>query len=407
MGYVGYVGRVGRWSMTGTAPEYGTAMARGVQHERPWIPRALVAILVLAIGGAAVLGAASSSSNRSATSPIPLSNPNGFGGYVWRGQVTAVGAQWRVPSVSASAAIGWSGTWIGVQGRSGQFIQLGTYSNQAPGLAGTGPQYGVFYSDTTAGFRALTITRLSRPGDRIAFAMHETSTGWALDVHDLTAGWAKHLDVPYRPGGTYNLAEWIQEDPSEALSSGTNAPYAVTSVVSVDHLAVDGRPPHLSYLDASALLTSNGVYLVPTAEVDDGFTLAPAHGFERQYLQDVQASDAKLSALLIPVDENDFSVLQAGGQLSPAALANLRVVIGQVASVYAKVAMQLGEQSWPARALPAIQREERVGVAYAAMLRAWAADQGSVQSLPGLLHYLPFRRAVTQARHALGLPDAQ
>ena len=169
----------------------------------------------------------------------------------------------------------------------GPFIQLGTYSVQSPGSttsssgSESSPSYGVFWSDTALKYEAMTPVRLSRPGDLIAFDMTRGARGWKLNVHDVTVGWSRSIEVDYGGSDRFSQAEWVQEDPASGEATTTDVPYPLTSTVAFEDLEVDHRPPHLGYSRGLALSTTSHVFLVPSRPHDDGFAAGAARARRR------------------------------------------------------------------------------------------------------------------------------
>lgn len=390
-------------------------MAEGSGRESALIQIGLVAVMVLVVAFAAIFGAAwtTTPSPPAVTPNLPaaVAPPTGFGGYAWTGGVaTEIGAQWRVPAVHSAQQEQLSSTWIGVQNRQQQFIQLGTYSNAVPDFASGSvrntPDYGVFWSDTTVGFHPVTVAHLDHAGDLIACDLHETSAGVVLTVHDLTAGWTKSLTEGYAPGASYNDAEWVQEDPADALTPGVDTQYAPTSTVSFAHLSVDGRVPHLSYdTGASTLTTSDGVYLVPTHVHDNGFSLENARGAQRQYLRDAESDDQTLSAANAQIQET-LQAVRLGERVDPATeQAQIWQQLQRMADSYALFRRELDTQSWPASDTTDVQAMARASQGYVSRIDNWHASGDDLQTLLPMLDYVAFHDAVNRLRHALGLPD--
>jgi hypothetical protein len=236
----------------------------------------------------------------------------GFGGYRVEESADQISAEWRVPSVVDTSPVGYSATWIGLQSGmpGGPFIQLGTYSVQSPGSttsssgSGSSPSYGVFWSDTALKYEAMTPVRLSRPGDLIAFDMTRGARGWKLNVHDVTVGWSRSIEVDYGGSDRFSQAEWVQEDPASGEATTTDVPYPLTSTVAFEDLEVDHRPPHLSYSRALVLSTTSHVFLVPSRPHDDGFALVPATGAAVQLLTDVESFESAVARVNLAHEED-------------------------------------------------------------------------------------------------------
>ena len=99
-------------------------------------------------------------------------------------------------------------------------------------------------------------------------------------------------------------------------------------------LMVDRRPPLLAYADARALSAFNGVFLVPSHVVDDGFSLRLATALALQYLRDVQA-------LNVAFGRFGGDALRGGDRSAAAADSKLLI------SAIAAAGMRLTTQAWP------------------------------------------------------------
>ena len=304
--------------------------------------------LVVGLAAVALVTAVTTALTRaSTTSPLPgpvvaYGPPTGFGGYTWSGTVHQVSAQWRVPAVTQTNAVGFSATWIGAEAGLGHdpFIQLGAEEVQTTDATGLAtfrkPYYLIFWSDETVGFQAQPIVQLSRPGDLIAFDMTQNSRGWKLDVHNLTVGWSRSRQVNYRANQPFTTAEWLQEDPATGVRTTSDAPYASTTTVAFSNLRVNHRPPRLNWDDAHVLSTTSGVYLVPTHESGDAFSLLPASGFAHQYLADDLTYEDGAQPLTL-------AILESGQGSSSARTGPARQFVDAVAQLKGL----LTSQSWP------------------------------------------------------------
>jgi hypothetical protein len=151
---------------------------------------------------------------------------------------------------------------------------------------------------------AMTPVRLSRPGDLIAFDMTRNARGWKLDVHDVTVGWSRSIEVDYGGSDRFSQAEWVQEDPASGEATTADVPFPLTSTVAFEDLEVDHRPPHLSYSDALVLSTTSHVFLVPSHPHDDGFALLPATGAAVQLLTDVETFESAVARVNLAHEED-------------------------------------------------------------------------------------------------------
>jgi len=326
----------------------------------------------------------------------------GFGGYNWQGSVTSISARWRVPTILQPSPPGYASTWIGAQTSvdTQGFIQLGTVEQDA-GPARTGsagpsphaPEYLAFWSDTQRDYFPVLLGSVA-PGSLVSASMVKSSSGWKLTLTDNRRRLATGLLVKVSHVAPYNLAEWLQEDPAMTLSAGQDTPYPAISSVTFDKLAVNGHRPRLSFGDAEALCTSNGVFLVPTRFAGDSFTFVPAAGAGRQYLADALALDDA---------ESRYDVtLQSWPKDSPA---TRRAAVQALASAISTNRSVVASQAWPSSAQPSVDRVVKVQEAGLGYLNFWLSSggvaSGDPPDIPPIDRVTP---AADQLRSALGLP---
>lgn len=170
----------------------------------------------------------------------------------WSGEVDSgagasfdgVEGDWVVPSVQASAADGFSATWLGIDGvDTSSLIQMGTaqdsgglYYAWAEFLPGAEEEIG-----NSSGPAPVA------PGDQMDAQILETSPGvFTMTLDDITQDWSFSGPFDYSTPGI--TAEWIEEDPS---SSTGLLPSRTTGALSSPTwpwrgLACPGRPSLLS-----------------------------------------------------------------------------------------------------------------------------------------------------------------
>jgi hypothetical protein len=247
-----------------------------------WLRRiaALIAIAVAPVGcgGGSGHGAATTFFGRMA-------------GYVWSGSVTSVRGAWSVPAMAPDSGEAHASTWIGAQtlaaSPSFPFIQVGTTEDRA---TESRPVYAAFWTDTKRGYHPQLLFHV-RPGDRIATALTLVAGRWQVVIADATSGRRAVFLTREEGDAAFNLAEWLQEDPSE--TSGQATPYPSLSEVRFTRLAADGAQP--PYADMYAQWMSvRGVNLAPTPVRDGGFSitrgvLSPAG---RRYLEIARPQNA-------------------------------------------------------------------------------------------------------------------
>jgi len=221
-------------------------------------------------------------------SPLEVVPANGFGGYVLKGNVRDVQAQWQVPVISPTSPPGTAATWIGAQGTSGKgFIQIGV--NELVPQQGE-DFYEAFWSDTAVKFQPQPLGALSS-GETLHASMKRDKSGWQISLRNGSRSFSVSRHISFGAGVDYTLAQWLQEDPTSGLVVTQDVPYPVMTNVRFTHLAVNGAKPRLSLRDAQVLITSTGEIDVPTPVRDNSFTFSAPHGAQRQYLEDARLLD--------------------------------------------------------------------------------------------------------------------
>jgi hypothetical protein len=366
--------------------------------------RRVVPLLTLAILGALTLSAiivsvdtdraAYVATGRHPTTPHQHGNPYGapeygFGGYSSNRPTTEIGAQWRVPLLSATSIDGSATTWIAVQNAARQFIQLGTFEYKNNGLV----QYQIFWSDVTVNFHPQNLLEV-QAGDLIAFKMVQVPRGWRLSFDDRTDNEHETITVPYADGASFQSAQWIQEDPTvDGLSRHLTYP-AIAPPTFVD-MTLDNRPPQLLRGDGQVLSTADHVFLVPTMVHHNQFTFTNATGPARQYLQDVFAFNAALYPFQIDVIVNR----------SPT-----KTVVRHIRATLASLETNLRTQSWPANVTTSVKAEAEAVAAYAKLFRHFTiAPKPLSEKELQFLQTIPLRYdpVIDELRSQLGLPPAR
>jgi len=258
-------------------------------------------------------------------------------GYVWSGNVRAVAASWSVPRMSGSGNAHAS-TWIGAQapGFSGRspFIKVGTVEDR--GSAST-PAYAAFWTDTTRGFHPQILFRV-HPGDAVSTSLTQAAARWRVDIVDTTSGRRASFSTSEEGPGDFNLAEWLQEDPSD--TSGRTTPYPVLSRVRVRAMTVNGVRPHYDNVFAQ-WMSLPGRALAPTPLRDGAFAITRAvlSAAGRRYLE--IARPQNLSA-------HEFD-LEAARWTERTPAAQIRQVSAAAAASELRYAGGLDRASWPGR----------------------------------------------------------
>jgi hypothetical protein len=216
-------------------------------------------------------GAAASTANT-----VPASALGPFVGYRWFGAPHSISAQWRVPRILQSSEAHAS-TWIGLQGESGAFIQIGTTEDVWTGQKDlpNGAYYSGFWSDDEVGFRPQpTFPAHVRPGDLMTASIAETTGGWRVQLVDAR----NHLSLDRTISmGTTDVseAEWHQEDPTDGATESP-VPYPRLSPIRMTDLKVNGHPPQ-GGLDNQLWMSVPGQDFAPTGLKGDSFDVVPVH----------------------------------------------------------------------------------------------------------------------------------
>jgi hypothetical protein len=355
----------------------------------------LVLVVIVAIFDASKHGDHQDFDNGSHGVHVPAKSlvapESGFGGYVEKGPVSSISAEWRVPTILRHSPDGAAATWIGVQGPDSAFIQVGTEENIGKGIVGS--QYRVFWSDTVENFHPHAVMTVS-PGDLIGASLVHLGTRWHIQVEDLTTREIGPVLIGYSNKLTFDAGEWIQEDPVEDPTSGFDASYPSLSDVSFQKLRLNGHLPHLDFDDASALSTLSGRSYVPSTIDHNGFVLRRAVGAQLQYLSDVYQLNLALNYL--------FDEVNNGEMPSTDAFINLN---SQFSTLDAKVLVQ----HWPTSVVSVIAHFRILNARAQQGLKAW---QGSSTSDRTQLknNYFADVKAVSDVGHIirtrLGLPPA-
>lgn len=185
-----------------------------------------------------------------------------FAGYFDRVAVHSISATWRVPTATGDA--GQASTWIGAQWRfgSGRFVQVGTIEQ-------TGSANSAFWSDPLHHFKPVTLGEVYG-GDLVSATLTQTSSGWAVRLVDHTLALKMTAVIREPPSARYTLAEWFQEDPTEAGST-QREPYPSFASVRFERLGINGRPPVYSALSSRWMSAPGGADYAPTPLEDDTF----------------------------------------------------------------------------------------------------------------------------------------
>jgi hypothetical protein len=181
--------------------------------------------------------------------------------------ITAVGSEWVVPTVAATAADEYSGTWIGLDGVvSNSLIQVGTLQNSGGGTTA----YGAFYEVLPAA--PVAIDEPVSAGDSIQalIALAVAPDTYEIVIQDSTQHWTwtSNPDITYDgPGET---AEWIEEAPTVNGTQSTLADFGSIDFINPG-LSSYNNPVSVG-LNPVSMVNANGVVIAYPGEDSTGFT---------------------------------------------------------------------------------------------------------------------------------------
>jgi hypothetical protein len=207
---------------------------------------------------------------------VGTGNGSAFAGYVWGGPVVAVRGSWAVPRILARSAPGIASTWIAAQapgGANAPFIQIGTNEQRVgstPPAGSPSLPYFAFWSDTARHFHPVGLFPVNA-GDELSASLTLGRGKWTLAIVDHSTGQSANLTTTNEADGSFNQAEWTQEDVTNGI---TNAPfpYPRLSSFAFHDLSVNSSVPNSVSLSPQTL-SEHGVTVTPSAVDDDSFTL--------------------------------------------------------------------------------------------------------------------------------------
>ena len=144
------------------------------------------------------------------------------------------------------------------------------------------------------------------------------------------------MHTVYGAHTTYDLSEWIQEDPAPGSLTSTDVPYPDLSPTTMAFLLVDHHAPTANSLIPSALVTQSGGSFIPTPLHSDTFTFVRPTGYAAQYLND--ASEVNAAEYQFDVNLDNWTALSATDQYTAA---------NALTDAIAAFKHRLTTQSWP------------------------------------------------------------
>jgi hypothetical protein len=323
-----------------------------------------------------------------------------FVGYVWRGHVESVRASWAVPGVRLGS-VGRAGTWIGAQapGAPEPFIQIGTNEESFHPfpLGSSVTLYYAFWSDTTNHFHPHFLFRVAR-GDDVSASLALVSGRWRLAIVDKTSGATARFSTDEEARASFNLAEWLQEDVTDA-ATGKPFPYPRLTDLRFRRLAVNSAMP--AYADMySQWMSASGTNWAPSPLRRDSFALhrATVSSIGAKYLQIAAGED---------MDTRVF-VHQMAGWTATMPVSQIAAACSTFAAALRKSLYALARTRWPPRAwlhIHSLIRSTRVLLALLqsppsaspADLRAWTSTWARDSTALG--------RAAHLIRRAMKIPE--
>lgn len=324
-----------------------------------------------------------------------------FAGYLRVGDVRSVAASIRVPRIERGSPLGEAGTWIGVQGYGAprRFIQIGVLEIRARPQGWAHPRNGYieFWSDVRHGFRPAFLTPV-HPNDVIRTSISLSRGRWQLEIDDVTTGTARRFSTAQETGGSFEQAEWVQEDPG---TEAHHVSYPRLAAPVFSDLVIDGAKPRPSAL-YSQWMSVNGGNLGPSRVRNGGFTLVQAPRPSRAGLLFMRLSAASGSAFEQFEDER-------GGWTDRTPAARIAAAYRLFAAATRAGTRALEATSWPPaaeRLLPVLAADSRAMLAAArpperhtpAAFAAWNA-----QLTRQIVRGAPASAGLAQA---LGLPGS-
>jgi hypothetical protein len=306
-----------------------------------------------------------------------------FAGYVWRaGPLDALSATFTVPRIRMpSPPRSIAATWIGAQapGVTGPFIQIGI--NELHATVSLDVYY-AFWSDTTLQFHPRFLFTV-RAGDVIAASLRHLPDGWALAIVDATTRVARRFTSPDEAAGAFELAEFLQEDPTN--SAHAELPYPRLAGGRFRQLRVNSATPARGTLLSQWMSNGHG-YVAPSALAGDAFALHPTKltSAVARYLRLIAPTDLELEAY-----DNDVASWTATTPRSVVAAASAAAAQALRMSIPALV-----HGPWPPRARGAVD-------VLVARERALVRVVDAAASSPDLLRWrLGYRSAAAAVGHA-------
>jgi hypothetical protein len=349
-----------------------------------------VLALALAAPPAIVLAAAGPvAAAAAATGPF-----GDFAGYQWFGRPRATSASWTVPAITSpqSTRPAMSAQWIGVQGPTNAFIQVGTVEVEA----GSGTRDVAFWADTNDGFLAIPIATV-HPGDEVQAELRRARAGWHVELADQSSGRSLSFTTPEERAGPFDTAEFAAERP---MPGDPTWSYAGAAPLAMSALQVNGRPVLRRALHPT-WMSLPGMNLGPTW-TGDGFTIAPEPAVEPAGARYAAAVELfRKPAYALELAEATWSAATTAAQVA--------TTVQPVLAGLARCLARARSEQWPPGArrdiLTLWERAERRLAPRLVALESAPASQRAAAYAAYAAGLVTMRRLAWRIERELGLPE--
>jgi peptidase A4-like protein len=186
--------------------------------------------------------------------------------------VTAVSGSWTVPTVASTTNLGWSSSWVGIDGFNSNTVeQIGTEQDTTATASTYGtPQYYAWYEMYPKGLVRITTMTIS-PGDQMNASVTYASGKFTLSITDTTKDQSFSITLSQKRAKR-SSAEWVEEAPSSFFGVLPLAPFG-TVQFSNAHATLNGITGPIdgaSWQNASIdMVNSSGTLLDTTSSLTD------------------------------------------------------------------------------------------------------------------------------------------
>jgi hypothetical protein len=204
-----------------------------------------------------------------------------------------------VPPIVGGPREAVAATWIGIQGPSNAFIQIGTNEQRVAARRGSRASAGyfAFWSDPQHGYHPMRLFAV-RPGEQVDASLTLTDGIWHLGLVDEASGRHARFAAASDGSSPSLFALWIQEDAIDA-STERRFPYPRMPPTHFAHVLVDSHQPRGRRLE-SQFMSLPGRYLGPARLAGDAFVVRrmPMSRAAAAYLRIADAGESASEAFL-------------------------------------------------------------------------------------------------------------